>query len=214
MDKIIYSENTPKAELKKLNIVIENSSIADGVEIEPNVSIVNSKIEDGAKIGSFCVLKECVIESGAEILSSRIENSRIGKFSHVGPFAHIRQNSVVGENNRIGNFVELKNAKTQKDCKMAHLTYVGDAEMGENCNIGCGVVFCNYNGKIKQKSILGNNVFVGSNVNLVAPVLIGDDAYIAAGSTICQNVETGQFAIARSRQTNKDNFKNPYIDKK
>ena len=121
-------------------------------------------------------------------------------------------NSVVGENNRVGNFVEIKNSKTQKDCKMAHLSYIGDAEMGENCNIGCGVVFCNYNGKIKQKSVLGNNVFVGSNVNLIAPVQLGDNSYIAAGSTIYQNVENGEFAIARARQTNKQNFKNPYVE--
>lgn len=214
METIIYSENTSKTELRRLNIIIENSKMGAGVEIEPNVAIINSKVGSNAKIGSFSVLKQCEIGQDVEILASFIEDSHIGKLSHVGPFAHVRQNSVVGENNRIGNFVELKNAKTQKDCKMAHLTYVGDAEMGENCNIGCGVVFCNYNGKIKQKSILGNNVFIGSNVNLVAPVMIGDDAYIAAGSTICQNVETGQFAIARSRQTNKDNFKNPYIDKK
>ena len=213
MKNLFYTKNTTKSALKSANIIIENSEIADGVELEQSIIIINSKIKSGAKIKSFSIIKDSEIDENVEILSSQIENSLIGKNSHIGPFAHIRLNSVVGENNRIGNFVELKNAKTKKDCKMAHLTYVGDAEMGENCNIGCGVVFCNYNGKIKQKSILGNNVFVGSNVNLIAPVTLGDNAYIAAGSTIYQNVETNEFAIARSRQTNKQNFKNPYIEK-
>lgn len=213
MCKIIFSKNTTKTALKRANIVIQNSQIEDGVEIEQSVAIVNSTVCKGAKIKSFSVLNDCWVGENVEILSSNIENSRIGKNSHIGPFAHIRLNSFVGENNRIGNFVELKNAKTKADCKIAHLSYVGDAEMGKNCNIGCGVVFCNYNGKIKQKSVLGNNVFVGSNVNLIAPLTLGDNAYIAAGSTINQDVYANEFAIARARQTNKQNFNNPYIDK-
>ncbi len=213
MEILIYNEKTTKSALKRMNIVIENSTIAAGVVLEPNVAIINSTIALGTRVCSFCVIKESEIAENVIILSSQIENSFIGKNSHVGPFAHIRMNSCVGEGNRIGNFVELKNAKTKKGCKIAHLTYVGDAELGENCNIGCGVVFCNYNGKIKQKSYLGNNVFVGSNVNLIAPVTLKDNAYIAAGSTIYQDVEENEFAIARSRQTNKQGFKNPYLDK-
>ena len=113
----------------------------------------------------------------------------------------------------MGNFVEVKNAIVGDGSKMAHLAYIGDTEIGKNCNIGCGVVFCNYNGKIKQKSYLGDNVFVGSNANIIAPVTISDNAYIAAGSTINKDVGKGDLAIARVRQENKKNFKNPYLDR-
>lgn len=213
MEKVVFNKNLSKSVLEKLNISInESANIADGVEIEKGVVIgKNCTIGKNSKIGSFSILLNAEIGENVEILSSRIENSKIGSNSHIGPFAHIRLNSVVGENNRIGNFVELKNAQTGKNCKMAHLTYVGDATMGENCNIGCGVVFCNYNGQIKQRCELGNNVFVGSNVNLIAPIKLKDNAYIAAGSTLTNDVEKNEFAIARARQTNKQNFDNPYI---
>ncbi|MCQ2555910.1 MAG: bifunctional UDP-N-acetylglucosamine diphosphorylase/glucosamine-1-phosphate N-acetyltransferase GlmU, partial [Clostridia bacterium] len=107
----------------------------------------------------------------------------------------------------MGNFIEIKKSTLGRKSKMAHLAYMGDAVVGENCNIGCGVVFCNYNGKTKQKCILGNNVFVGSNANLIAPVNIGDNVYIAGGSTINEDIKTGEFSIARARQTTKTNFK-------
>ena len=129
----------------------------------------------------------------------------------MGPFATIKKDSIVGKNCRIGNFVEIKKSKIGDNTKIAHLTYVGDASIGCDCNIGCGVVFCNYDGHLKRNSIVGNKVFIGSNVNIIAPVNIGDEAYVAAGSTINKNVENNQFAIARSFQTNKENFKNPYL---
>ena len=127
--------------------------------------------------------------------------------------ANIHDNAIVGENCRIGNFVEIKNSVIGANTKMAHLAYIGDAQIGKNCNISCGVIFCNYNGKSKQRSYDGDNVFVGSNANLIAPVVISDNAYIAAGSTINKDVENGDLAIARARQENKKNFKNPYIDR-
>lgn len=202
-------------EFKEKNIVVSASSkLADNVKLGSNVCILgDSIIEENVEIGANSVIENSHICKGTIIISSFVKNSVIGENSTVGPFAHIRDNSQIAENCRIGNFVEIKNSVIGRGCKMAHLAYIGDAEMGINCNIGCGVVFCNYNGKIKQKSYLGDNVFVGSNSNLIAPVVLSDNAYIAAGSTINNDVDVGELAIARARQVNKKNFKNPYIDR-
>ena len=125
----------------------------------------------------------------------------------------VRPGCIIADGVHAGNFVEIKNSNLGDGVKVAHLTYVGDADIGDVCNIGCGVVFCNYNGEIKQRSVIEKNVFIGSNVNIIAPVKIEEGAYIAAGSTINKNVGKNQFAIAREFQINKDNFKNPYLNK-
>lgn len=216
MNEIIFNKNISKSELLSKNIVIDDEAeIEDGVIICSNVIIYGkSKIMAGCRLEGFSTIICSQLNENVVVMSSRIENSCVGANSSVGPFAHLRGNANLGKNNRIGNFVEIKNSTTGDGVKIAHLTYVGDASIGNNCNIGCGVVFCNYNGKIKQKSIIGNNVFIGSNVNLIAPLKIGDEAFIAAGSTINKDVGDNQFAIAREKQTNKENFKNPYIDGK
>ncbi len=202
-------------EYKEKNIVIsDNAKIGKNVKISYNVCILgDSVIEDDVEIGANSVIENSYIGKGVLIISSFIKISEIGAGTTIGPFAHVRDNSKIGENCRIGNFVEIKNSIIGRGSKMAHLSYIGDAEMGVCCNIGCGVVFCNYNGKIKQKSYLGDNVFVGSNCNLIAPVVLSDNAYIAAGSTINKDVDVGELAIARARQVNKKNFKNPYLDR-
>ena len=199
-----------------LNIIIDDTAIiGKDVKISDNVCILGkSVIGDGCEISPNSVIKDSYLGEGCIIVASHIEDSSLGKGCTVGPFAHIRANSKLGEKCRVGNFVEIKNSQIGNNSKMAHLAYVGDAIVGNNCNIGCGVVFCNYDGEKKQQSKLGDNVFVGSNANLVAPVLIADNAYIAAGSTINLDVGEGEFAIARERQTNKKNFKNPYIKSK
>ncbi len=214
MNEIIFNGNLAKQELLASRICVEDEAmIEDGAILEHDVVIKGkSRIKSGARVGSFTIISNSIIGERCVVLSSQIEDSTIGDGSQIGPYAHIRMNSLIGENNRVGNFVEIKNSSTGRDCKMAHLTYVGDAELGNNCNIGCGVVFCNYNGKTKQKCEVGNNAFIGSNVNLIAPVKVGDNAYIAAGSTITQDVKEREFAIARARQINKQNFENPYID--
>ena len=198
------------------NIIIDDTAIiGKDVKISDNVCILGkSVIGDGCEISSNSVIKDSYLGEGCIIVASHIEDSSLGKGCTVGPFAHIRANSKLGEKCRVGNFVEIKNSQIGNNSKMAHLAYVGDAIVGNNCNIGCGVVFCNYDGEKKQQSKLGDNVFVGSNANLVAPVSIADNAYIAAGSTINLDVGEGEFAIARERQTNKKNFKNPYIKSK
>ena len=215
MEYLIYEKSVNKTELTKMNIVItDDCCVKSGVKIWSNVCIKNgSKIDENCEITSNSVLQNVVIGKGAVVKSSYLEDSEICACCTIGPFAHIRDNSIVGANCRIGNFVEIKNGKVGGECKIAHLAYVGDAVIGKNCNIGCGVIFCNYNGKIKQQTILGDNVFVGSNTNLIAPVKIGNNVYIAGGSTITQDINDNEFAIARSRQTNKIDFKNPYVDK-
>lgn len=214
MEKIVYSKNLNKEDLLKYNIVIEDSvDIKDNVKLSHGVCILGSSvIEANCIIENNSIIENSHIGCGVEILSSHISNSKIGECCTIGPFANIKKQSIVGKNCRIGNFVEVKNSMIGDGSKIAHLAYVGDAEIGQNCNIGCGVVFCNYNGKIKQRSVLGDKVFIGCNVNIIAPVKIESETYIAAGSTITMDVENGQFAIARSRQINKNNFNNPYME--
>ncbi len=154
--------------------------------IGPDCWIENSKIEDGA-----------IIKSG-----SYITDSTVGKNCQVGPYAHLRPMAVLKEGSKVGNYVEIKKATIGKGSKVSHLTYIGDTEMGANVNIGAGTITCNYDGKNKFKTIIGDEVFVGSNTNFVAPVKIGKGAKIGAGSTITEDVPCADLAIARARQVN------------
>ncbi len=216
MKGIIYYKNIAREKLLHYNIVIEESVlIADGVVLECGVCVLgDSVIGCGCEIKSNSVIENSKLGENVKVVSSFVVDSIVGNNTTIGPFANIKKNTIIGGGCRIGNFVEIKNSIIGDETKIAHLTYVGDANIGSGCNFGCGVVFCNYNGKIKQKTIVGNDVFVGSNVNLIAPIEIGDGAYIAAGSTINKNVESNQFAIARNFQTNKENFNNPYVKHK
>lgn len=215
MEYIIYKKGINKSTLKQKNIVItDDCAVAENTKIWSGVCLKQgTKIECDCEITSNSVLQNARVGAGCVVKSSFLEDCAVGKNCSIGPFAYIRGGATLGENCRVGNFVEIKNAQIGDGSKMAHLAYIGDATVGKNCNIGCGVIFCNYNGKIKQRSVLGDNVFVGSNTNLIAPVNIGDNAYIAGGSTITQNIPAGEFAIARSRQTNKTGFSNPYLDR-
>ena len=213
MDYIIFDKKTSKEKLKEMSIFI-----GDNVEIKENVKLFAGVklsgccvVENNCEVGVNSVIINSHIKNNVKIISSFVEDCVIGENSTVGPFANLKKGSSVGINCRIGNFVEIKNSRIGNGVKIAHLTYVGDAEIKDDCNIGCGVVFCNYDGSVKRKSIIGEKVFIGSNVNIVAPVNIEDGAYIAAGSTINKDVLKNQFAIARERQTNKDNFDNPYL---
>ncbi|MPN12486.1 Bifunctional protein GlmU [bioreactor metagenome] len=143
-----------------------------------------------------------------------IESSHVKKAADVGPFAHLRPNAEIGEGAHIGNFVEVKNAEIGNHTKVGHLTYVGDATLGEDINVGCGVVFVNYDGKQKHHTKVGAHSFIGSNSNIVAPVTIEDHSSIAAGSTITNDVPEYALAIARARQVNKEGYakKLPYLN--
>ena len=163
------------------------------------------------KLKGVNVIENSLVEKGAEIISSHIFESTIGENSKVGPYAHIRPKCKIGKNCRIGNFVEIKNSAIGDNTKIAHLTYVGDARIGKNCNIGCGVVFANYNGKEKNKIIVGNNVFIGSNCNLIAPLIIPDNVYICAGTTVTRDLQEYDFVIGRCRETIKPNMAIRYL---
>ncbi len=179
----------------------------------------NVRIEGKTTIGKGNVITEgsylnnATIGDKNTITSSRITDSSMGNNITLGPWAHLRNGCCIADNCRIGNFVEMKNTTFGKGSKCAHLTYVGDATVGSNCNFGCGVVTVNYDGKNKFHTTIGNNAFIGSNVNLIAPIEVGDNAVIAAGSTVNQDVETGDMAIARVRQENKPGYGLKYINK-
>lgn len=169
------------------NVYITSGSIlGKRNEILPNTIIHNSQIGD-----------DNVIDS------SRIMDSRIDNDVTVGPFAHLRNGTVIESKNRIGNFVEFKNSRLGFDSRCAHLTYVGDADVGSKVNFGCGVVTVNYDGKNKFKTIIKDGAFIGSNVNLIAPITVGENAVVAAGTTANKDVLDGEMAIGRSRQENK-----------
>lgn len=191
----------------------ENTYISNTVEIGIDTLIYPGVIIEGdSKIGRDCIIGansrivDSKIEDGVEIQSSTILESTIGENSTVGPYAYLRPKSKIGKNVKIGDFVEVKNANIGDNTKASHLTYIGDADVGENVNLGCGVVFVNYDGENKFRSKVGNNSFIGSNSNLVAPVIVEDWAYIAAGSTITENVEESSLSIARAKQVNKKNW--------
>ncbi|MBW9156249.1 MULTISPECIES: bifunctional UDP-N-acetylglucosamine diphosphorylase/glucosamine-1-phosphate N-acetyltransferase GlmU [Clostridium] len=149
---------------------------------------------------------DSIIQNGVSVQSSVIIESQVGEETTVGPYAYIRPESIIGKHARIGDFVEIKKSTIGDNTKVSHLTYIGDAEVGSGCNFGCGTVVVNYDGKSKFKTIIGNNTFIGCNANLVSPVKINDNAYIAAGSTITNEVPKNALAIARARQVNIENW--------
>lgn len=165
-----------------------------------------SKIGEDTIITSGSRIIESKIGNSVEIESSVIKNSIIDDGTKIGPFAQLRPNSRIGKKVKIGNFVEVKNSIIKDGAKASHLTYIGDGEVGEDVNIGCGVVFVNYDGKNKNKVIVRDKSFIGCNVNLVAPVEIGEGAYVAAGSTITEDVSDYSLAIARERQVEKKDW--------
>ncbi len=163
-------------------------------------------------IGSECVIgpnsdiRNSVIEDHAVVRQSVVTDSRIGEAAQVGPFAHLRQQAVLGENTRVGNFVEIKKSTFGDGAKASHLSYIGDASIGERVNLGCGSITVNYDGKNKFETVVEDDAFVGCNVNLIAPVKVGKGAIVAAGSTITNDVPEEALAIARERQTNKEGY--------
>lgn len=166
-------------------------------------------IEGQSTIGRNCtiygssVIQNSHIYDHVHIMASTMVNAQVGSHTHVGPNAYLRPGAVVGEHCKIGDFVEIKNANIGDDTKISHLTYVGDADVGKNVNLGCGVVFVNYDGVRKHRTTVHDNAFIGCNTNLVSPVTVGENAYTAAGSTITEDVPADALGIARQRQVNK-----------
>ncbi len=191
----------------------DNTYIEDGVRIGRDTVIYPGvSLEGSTEIGEDCIIRNnsrivnSIIHNGVSVESSTIEDSIVGENTHIGPYAHLRPNSRLGKNIKIGNFVEVKNATLKDNTKASHLSYIGDADVGYNVNIGCGVVFVNYNGKEKFRTNVGDNAFIGSNSNLVAPVNVDSWGYVAAGSTITKEVKEGTLSIARAPQVNKEGW--------
>lgn len=181
------------------------------VEIDTNVIIEGEvRLGNRVKIGTGCVLKNVVIGDDVEVKPySVLEDSSIGEKAAIGPFSRLRPGAELAAETHVGNFVEIKKSLVGKGSKVNHLTYVGDSEIGSNCNIGAGVITCNYDGANKFKTIIGDNVFVGSDTQLVAPVTVEDGATIGAGSTITRNVGKDELVITRVPQRHIQNWQRP-----
>ena len=185
-----------------------NVTIGAGTFIGCGVHILNdSKIGNNCSIDAFCLLSNAILEDNATIHSHCvIKNTTVKKHANIGPFAHLRDKAVIGERSSIGNFVEVKNSTIGTKTKAKHLSYLGDAQIGSEVNIGAGTITCNHNGTSKQKTTIEDNAYIGSNNSLVAPVTIHKNAYTAAGSVITDTVPADALAIARSRQLNKEGY--------
>jgi len=183
-------------------LVCPDAELGEGCEILPG-----TVIKGGVKVGKDCLLgpntllEDCTVGDGCVINASQVYSSRIGCGVRIGPFSHIRPNCAIGDGVKIGDFVELKNSSLGGKTSVAHLTYVGDSDVGARVNFGCGCVTVNYDGKRKSRTVIGDGAFIGCNSNLVAPVEVEEGSYIAAGSTITDTVPQDALAIARARQT-------------
>jgi bifunctional UDP-N-acetylglucosamine pyrophosphorylase/glucosamine-1-phosphate N-acetyltransferase len=240
METLGVNDRAALSEAEQLmKVRINHKHMLDGVTlIDPTNTYIEADVQIGADTvvlpGSFLkgntiIGEDCMIGPQADITDSKVANgvqikysvlsgAEVGNTTAIGPFAYLRPGAKLGENVKIGDFVEIKNATLADDVKVSHLSYIGDAVVGKNVNIGCGAITVNYDGFNKQLTEVEEDAFIGSNVNLIAPVKIGKGAYVVAGSTITKNVEPGDMAIARERQVNKPGYaetlRSKFSDKK
>lgn len=192
----------------------ETTYIEPSVELAPDVTLWpgvilrgKTRLGEGVEVGAYAVLTDTVVEAGGKIKSHTVcDEAYVSSGADAGPFARLRPKAYLEEGAHVGNFVELKNARLGKRAKAGHLAYLGDAEVGEESNIGAGVITANYDGQRKHKTTIGKRVFVGSNSVLIAPVALADDSFIAGGSSINQDVPEEALAIARERQRNIEGY--------
>jgi bifunctional UDP-N-acetylglucosamine pyrophosphorylase/glucosamine-1-phosphate N-acetyltransferase len=193
---------------------------ADTIIGNDTVIYPGTVLEGATSIGSDCIIgphttmKDSEVGNNTVIRQSTVQESKVGEGVAIGPFAHIRPQSVLGNDVRVGNFVEIKKAVFGDGSKASHLSYIGDAEVGSDVNLGCGSITVNYDGKNKYKTIIEDGSFIGCNSNLVAPVTVGRNAYVAAGSTITEDVPEKALSIARARQVTKEQYVEKMIHKK
>ena len=182
--------------------------VAEGTVIEPFVQLLgNTRVGAGCLIRSYTVIENCTLGDNVLVRQSCVlGESTVKDGAQIGPFAHLRPGSEIGEGAHVGNFVETKKTRLGKGAKANHLSYLGDTEVGAGSNIGAGVITCNYDGKHKYRTRIGERSFVGSDSTLVAPVEIGEGAYIGAGSCITKDVPAGALAVGRSRQVTKEGW--------
>ncbi len=191
----------------KDKFIEENVVIEDGVLIEPFVKLLgNTVIKKGAVIKSFTEINNSIIGENTIVDSSTVLDSKIGNNNNIGPRAYIRNNTETKENAKVGFSVEVKNSIIGNNTKVSHLSYIGDSILGDNINIGAGTITANYDGINKNKTVIEDNCFIGSNTVLIAPIKIGKGSKVAAGSTLNQDVKPDSLAIARTRQITKENY--------
>jgi bifunctional UDP-N-acetylglucosamine pyrophosphorylase/glucosamine-1-phosphate N-acetyltransferase len=182
-----------------INVILEGHVvIGDGVIIGPNASIKNTEIGNGSEVLANCV----------------VEDARIGSGCRIGPFARLRPGAALDDEVHIGNFVEVKNTRVGQGSKANHLTYLGDSQIGQDVNVGAGTITCNYDGANKHSTIIEDNVFIGSGVELVAPVTVHAGATVGAGSTVTKDVPPGALTVSRTRQSTVDRWSRPKKAKK
>lgn len=193
--------------------MIENKLIDETVKIDPSAIIYpNVIIKGNSTIGKNCVItpgsyiENSIIGNNVTIYSSYVIDSEIENDVKIGPYASLRGHSVIKCQTKVGSFCEVKNTVLNKNSKIPHLSYVGDTTVGENVNIGAGTITANYDGINKNKTIIEDNCFIGSNTTLIAPIKIGEGSLIAAGSTLTDDVPSDSLAIARNRQTTKPGY--------
>ena len=185
----------------------EEVEIGRGTVIGPCVTLKgNTVIGENCIIGQNSRVENCRIADGAEIQSSVLLDSSVGEETKVGPFAYVRPGSRVGAHCKVGDFVEIKNSAFGDGSKASHLTYIGDSDVGSGVNLGCGVVFVNYDGTNKYRSTVEDGAFIGCNSNLVSPVTVGVGAYIGAGSTVTEDVEADALYVARAKGVTKEGW--------
>jgi len=215
IQKYVNMKNLERLLLMGVTIVDPSSTFIDSTVkigrdtiIYPGSTILGkTRIGENCKLGPYAFIQNCQIENGVEIRASFIYGAKIAERAKVGPFSHIRPGTFVGEEARVGNFCEVKKSRIGRGTKVSHLSYIGDAFLGKDINIGAGTITCNFDGVRKNITRIGNGTFVGSDAKFIAPVKIGKGAVIGAGSTITEDVPAGKLAIARARQVIKDRKK-------
>lgn len=184
--------------------IAADADIGAGTRILPGTMVQpHCTIGGHCTIGPNTVLRACVVGDRTTVNASQVLDSTIGADCELGPFAYVRPHCTIGDRVKVGDFVEVKNSTVADDTKAAHLTYIGDADVGQRVNFGCGTVVVNYDGYDKHRTVIGDDCFLGCNTNLVAPIALGDRVLTAAGSTVTESVEDGALAIARARQQTK-----------
>ena len=208
-----------------VQVMSEDIFVEPGVEVAPGATLLpgtilrgKTKVAEGCVIGPNTLLENATVGKNTTVNASQVYDSTLGENNKIGPFTHVRKDTVTDYGVHLGAYVETKNSNFAMGNTVSHLTYIGDSDVGKYCNFGCGTVTCNYDGKDKFRTTIGDYCFIGCNTNLVAPVKVGDGAYTAAGSTITKDVPAQALGIARERQTNLDGWAEPkmeaYIAKK
>ena len=193
----------------KLCTIDKTVKIGKNCLIYPNnVILGNTTLDDDCVLYPGNVIIDSIVLKGTTLKASYLFKSKIGQQCTIGPYANLRNDNKVGNNCRIGNFCELKNAIIGDNTKVSHMSYLGDIDIGKNCNIGAGVIVANYDGKNKHHSVVGDNVFVGCNCNLISPLNIANNTFVCAGTTLTQNTKDGDFVIGRVRESIKQNKNN------